>query len=103
MRKLMLKCMFLRSDPEQTKKLFDSLMITNLDAHSKLKQIPFYTSTLLDRLSVIYKEFLEEFIAAKPSENHSELNFISFLVNNKGFGTMEAKDILRSAIKNSAL
>jgi hypothetical protein len=88
---------------EKAKSLFDNLMITNLDAHSKLKQIPFYTSTLLDRLSVIYKEFLEEFIAAKPSENHTELNFINFLVNNKGFGTMGAKDILRSAIKNSAL
>ena len=39
--------------PAASKKLFDDLMITNLEAHSKLKQVPFYTSTLLDRLSVI--------------------------------------------------
>jgi hypothetical protein len=61
---------------EESKKLFDNLMITNLEAHSKLKQVPFYTSTLLDRLSVIYKEFLEEFITAKAPESHTEENFI---------------------------
>jgi hypothetical protein len=48
-------------DPQKTKQLFDDLMITNLEAHSKHKQIPFYTSTLLDRLSVIYKEMVDEF------------------------------------------
>ncbi len=47
------------SDPSLARKLFDGLMITNLEAHSKLKQIPFYTSTLLDRLSVIYKELIQ--------------------------------------------
>jgi hypothetical protein len=46
----------------ESKKLFDDLMITNLEAHSKLKQVPFYTSTLLDRLSVTYKELLDVFI-----------------------------------------
>ncbi len=88
---------------EKSKSLFDNLMITNLEAHSKLKQIPFYTSTLLDRLSVIYREFLEEFISIKPPENHSEQNFIHFLVGHKGFSTAGAKDVLRSAIKNAAL
>ena len=90
-------------DPDQSRKLFDNLMITNLEAHSKLKQIPFYTSTLLDRLSVIYKELLEEFISTKQVESHTEQNFIHFLATQKGFSTAEAKDILRSAIKNSAL
>lgn len=78
-------------------------MITNLEAHSKLKQVPFYTSTLLDRLSVIYKEFLEEFITAKTPESHTEENFIHFLASNKGFNAAAAKEILRSAIKSSAL
>jgi hypothetical protein len=68
-----------------------------------LKQIPFYTSTLLDRLSVIYKDFLEEFISTKSPETHTEENFIIFLVSKKGFGSVDAKEILRSAIKNSAL
>lgn len=90
-------------DKEGSKMLFDALMITNLEAHSKLKQVPFYTSTLLDRLSVIYKEFLEEFISTKPSENHTEENFVNFLAMQKQFTKSEAKEMLRSAIKNSAL
>jgi len=90
-------------DPEASKKLFDSLMITNLDAHSKLKQIPFYTSTMLDRLSVIHRELLEEFIAQKDPETHTEANFITFLTTQKGFTAPDAKEILRSAIRNSAL
>lgn len=53
------------NDSVKSKKLFDDLMITNLEAHSKHKQIPFYTSTLLDRLSVIYKEMLDEFTEKK--------------------------------------
>jgi len=88
---------------EGSKRLFDALMITNLEAHSKLKQVPFYTSTLLDRLSVIYKEFLEEFISTKSAENHTEENFVHFLATQKQFTKSEAKEMLRSAIKNSAL
>ena len=88
-----------------TKKLFDDLMITNLEAHSKLKQVPFYTSTLLDRLSVIYKEILDEFIATKPPETHSEENFTHFLTvrDGKQFKRVEAIEMLRSAIKSAAL
>lgn len=91
------------NNPEQSKKLFDDLMITNLDAHSKLKQVPFYTSTLLDRLSVIFKEFLDEFISSKPAESHTEANFIHFIATQKQYSNSAAKEILRSAIKNSAL
>jgi hypothetical protein len=90
-------------DDQQSKRLFDSLMITNLEAHSKLKQIPFYTSTLLDRLSAIYKELLEEFISEKPPEQHTEQNFVKYLSVQGKFSTTDAKDMLRSAIKNSAL
>jgi hypothetical protein len=90
-------------DTEESKRLFDNLMITNLEAHSKLKQVPFYTSTLLDRLSVIYKDFLEEFISTKAPEQHTEENFIRFLATQKRFSSADAKEILRSAIKNAAL
>jgi HNH endonuclease len=92
--------------PQQTedaKKLFDDLMITNLEAHSKLKQVPFYTSTLLDRLSVIYKDLLEEFIATKDPEDHTEEQFIRFLVAQKQYRRGDAKEVLRSAIKSAAL
>lgn len=90
-------------DPQLAKKLFDDLMITNLDAHSKLKQVPFYTSTLLDRLSAIYKDFLDEFISTQPVETHTEANFVHFLVTQKRYAKTAAKDMLRGAIKNSAL
>lgn len=88
---------------EDSKKLFDALMITNLDAHSKLKQVPFYTSTLLDRLSVIYKDLLEEFVSGKPSDSHTEERFIHFLATEKQYSKPEAKSMLRGAIKTSAL
>lgn len=88
---------------ERAKKLFDGLMITNLEAHSKLKQVPFYTSTLLDRLSVIYKEMLDEFIGGTPPESHTEESFVRFLSTSKGFTSAQAKEMLRSAIKVAAL
>lgn len=90
-------------DVEGAKRLFDDLMITNLEAHSKLKQVPFYTSTLLDRLSVIYRELLEEFISTKAPENHTEDNFVHFLSVSKQYSKTSAKDMLRSAIKTAAL
>nr|SPS04608.1 conserved protein of unknown function [Candidatus Nitrotoga fabula] len=88
---------------DAAKRLFDDLMITNLEAHSKLKQVPFYTSTLLDRLSVIYRELLEEFIGTKASESHTEENFVHFLSVTKQYNKTAAKDMLRSAIKTAAL
>lgn len=90
-------------DPQMEKRLFDDLMITNLEAHSKLKQVPFYTSTLLDRLSVIYRELLEEFIGTKAPESHTEENFVHFLAVSKQYSKAAAKDMLRGAIKTAAL
>jgi hypothetical protein len=90
------------SDPEKAKQLFDQLMITNLEAHSKHKQIPFYTSTLLDKLSEIHKEFLDKFIETKPAEKHTEENLIRFLVAEQQYSAAEAKNMLVSAIKNQA-
>jgi hypothetical protein len=91
------------SESERAKKLFDGLMITNLEAHSKLKQVPFYTSTLLDRLSVIYKEMLDEFIAETPPEDHTEERFLRFLSTVKSMPSAQAKEMLRSTIKVAAL
>lgn len=90
-------------EQERAKKLFDGLMITNLEAHSKLKQVPFYTSTLLDRLSVIHKEMLDEFMADAPPEDHTEERFNRFLSTAKSFSSTQTKEMLRSAIKVAAL
>ena len=90
-------------DDAGSKRLFDALMITNLEAHSKLKQVPFYTSTLLDRLSVIYREFIDEFISTKVPESHTEENFVHFLAVTKQYSMTAAKEMLRGAIKTAAL
>jgi hypothetical protein len=89
-------------EPEKSKQLFDQLMITNLEAHSKHKQIPFYTSTLLDKLSEIHKEFLEKFIETERPEKHTEEKFINFLVSEQKYSKSEAKNMLFSAIKTQA-
>ena len=90
-------------DLTAAKKLFDDLMITNLDAHSKHKQIPFYTSTLLDRLSVIYKEMLGEFTSSKSVDKHSEFNFINYLISEKNHSRVDAKTMLKSTIMTNAV
>lgn len=90
-------------DEQSTKKLFDNLMITNLEAHSKLRQVPFYTSTLLERLSTIQKEMWEEFSSTKPSSEHSEENFIRYLIHEKKFEKSKASNILFAALKENVL
>jgi hypothetical protein len=87
----------------EARQLFDALMITNLEAHSKLRQVPFYTSTLLERLSVIYRELWEEFAIKKPASEHSELNFVNFLIIEKNFTRAKAHDVFRAAVKDNAL
>jgi len=89
--------------PDLSKKLFDQLMLTNLDAHSKHRQVPFYTSTLLERLSVIYKELWEEFSSTKPAEEHSEKNFIKYMTTHKNLQKSKARDIFVSAIKENVI
>jgi hypothetical protein len=90
-------------DEAASKRLFDALMITNLEAHSKLRQVPFYTSTLLERLSVIYRELWEEFATKKPASEHSEQNFVNFLTTEKNFARGKANEVFRAAIKDNAL
>jgi hypothetical protein len=88
---------------EAAKRLFDDLMFTNLEAHSKLKQIGFYTSTMLDRLSVIQQEYLSEFIAKTDPADHTEQNFVSYMSVQRGLGGSEANAILSSATISAAL
>lgn len=91
------------SDSEETKSLFDQLMITNLDAHSKLRQVPFYTSTLIERFSVIHKELWENFATIEPSSKHSESNFLQFLIKNGNFERGQANEILKSSMIDAAI
>lgn len=91
-------------DATGQRNLFDALMRTNLDAHSKLRQVPFYTSTLLDRLSVIYRDLLEQFFEAQPNtETHTEEQFVAFMMTAQRMTRAEAQGALKASIKTSVL
>lgn len=81
-----------------SKKLFDELMRTNLEAHSELAQESFFTSTLFDRLSVIYKEHMEEYFSTPQAVPHSESDFVNFLVTRKNEDRKGAREMIRSTI-----
>lgn len=86
-----------------SKKLFDELMRTNLEAHSELAQESFFTSTLFDRLSVIYKEHMEEYLSTPQPVPHSESDFVNFLVNKKNEDRKGAREMIKSTIITSAI
>jgi hypothetical protein len=86
-----------------SRKLFDQLMVTNLDAHSKLRQVPFYNSTLIERFSVIYKEIWEDFTQAELPQNHSEEKFSQYLIQKTAFSRAQTNEIIRSMIIDSNL
>jgi len=73
---------------------------TNLDAHEKLRQQPFYTGVLINKWADIFKEEWEEYSAT--SGQKSEKGFVLFLVN-KGKRRAEALNMLTSSIINSVL
>ena len=91
------------SEKEKAKKLFESLMTTNLDAHSKLRQVPFYTSTLVERFSAIYKDSWESYTETVDKAFHSEENFKDYLVKKNNVPKDQAKKMMVSTIQQSAL
>ena len=74
---------------------------TVLVAHDKLRQMPFYTSTLITRYSALFREDWEEYME-RPGPK-SEKGFVNFLVRVKGLSKAEAVKRLRSAIENDIL
>ena len=55
---------------------------TVLAAHDKLRQMPFYTSTLISRYSALFKEDWEEYMERPGTK--SEKGFVQFLTQIKG-------------------
>lgn len=78
-----------------------SIKETVLVAHDKLRQMPFYTSTLISKYSDLFKEDWEAYLEL-PGQK-SEVGFIDFLVKVKGRTKTEAVKRLRSAIENDVL
>lgn len=73
---------------------------TNLVAHDKLRQMAFFTSTLLAKYSDIFKQEWEEYLERPGSKN--EADFVAFL-RVRGKTTGEAKKMLRMAIEQDVI
>ena len=67
------------SDDVQAKTVYEMLLKTNLEAHSKLAQVSFYTNTLFQKWNEMYAIKWEEYVEQNPGEVHSELSFFNYL------------------------
>lgn len=68
---------------------------TNLIAHDKLRQMPFYTSTLIEKYSDIFKEEWQAYLERAGVK--TELGFMEFL-RGRGKSRAEALKMLRMAM-----
>ena len=73
---------------------------TNLVAHDKLRQMAFFTSTLIAKYSDIFKQEWEEYLERPGSKNESD--FAAFL-RVRGKTTAEAKKMLQMAIEQNVI
>jgi hypothetical protein len=73
---------------------------TNLIAHDKLRQMPFFTSTLIAKYSDIFKQEWEDYLERPGSKNESD--FVVFL-RVRGKTTVEAKKMLQMAIEQDVI
>jgi hypothetical protein len=67
-------------DETQAKIVYEKLLKTNLEAHSKLAQVSFYTNTLFQKWNEMYAIKWEEYVEQNPGEKHSEKGFFDYLV-----------------------
>ncbi len=73
---------------------------TNLTAHDKLRQMPFFTSVLINKWADLFKEEWLEYMELQGGK--SEYGFVSFLVE-RGRSKAEALNMIRSNIYDSIL
>ena len=73
---------------------------TNLVAHDKLRQMPFFTSVLINKWASIFAEEWKEYMEHRGEK--SEEGFVSFLVS-RGKKKPEAVHMLESNIYDSIL
>jgi hypothetical protein len=77
-----------------------ALKETNLTAHEKLRQMPFYTSTLMRKYGDLFGEDWQEYVSTPGVK--SETGFVDFLMS-KGKKRAEANKELRFAIYKDVL
>jgi hypothetical protein len=73
---------------------------TNLIAHDKLRQMPFFTSTLIAKYSDIFKQEWDEYLDRVGTK--TEQDFVSFL-RVRGKTSVEAKKMLQMAIEQDVI
>ncbi len=73
---------------------------TNLTAHDKLRQMPFFTSVLIGKWADLFKEEWSEYL--ETSGDKSEAGFVAFLVG-KGRSWAESTNMIKSNIYDSIL
>lgn len=88
------------NDPSLEKDVYEKLLKTNLEAHSKLKQVEFYTNTLFQKWNEMWNLKWEEYLDANPSQSHSEKLFIEYLSLNES--KAEAKKMFEATIIKNA-
>lgn len=77
-----------------------TLKDTNLTAHDKLRQMPFYTSILINKWADIFREEWGEY--CEGSAMKSEKGFMNFLIT-KGRSRSDSKKMMESNIYDSIL
>jgi len=73
---------------------------TNLTAHDKLRQMPFFTSVLINKWADIYKEEWQDYL--ETSGQKSEADFVAFLIE-KGKNKTQAITMILSNIYDSII
>lgn len=73
---------------------------TNLVAHDKLRQMPFFTSVLINKWASIFAEEWKEYMSQKGSK--SEYGFVAFLIS-KGKKKLSAINMIESNIYDSII
>jgi hypothetical protein len=73
---------------------------TNLVAHDKLRQMAFFTSTLIAKYGAIFQQEWEEYVERPGSKNESD--FVAFL-RVRGKTTAQAKKMLQMAIEQDVM
>jgi hypothetical protein len=74
---------------------------TNLSAHDKLRQMPFYTSTLLEKYAVMASEDWENFLMSPGPK--TEAAFVEFMRTKADLSRAEANKRIRSMIYKDIL
>ena len=94
------------SDKVLEKEVYEKLLKTNLEAHSKLKQVEFYTNTLFQKWNEMWKIKWEEYLELNPNQPYSEKLFFEYLClkETKAEATkMFEATIVKNAHDNSSL